>query len=49
MQVILTEEEYVLKVNPFIYCNDKNYYCDDCPLGICHLNICNDNITKYSK
>ena len=41
--------DYVLKQNTNVYCNNKEGYCDDCPLGIINLNICKKIIKNYSK
>lgn len=41
--------DYVLKQNTNVYCNNKEGYCDDCPLGTINLNVCKKIIKNYSK
>lgn len=41
--------DYVLKQNSNVYCNNKEGYCDDCPLGTINLNVCKKIIKNYSK
>lgn len=42
-------KEYILEKESNIYCNNKSCYCDYCPLGILHLDVCIEPNTNYSK